>query len=149
MHRDEAIKRIGAALKRRSGKAWSVTGDRGTAWGWINIDAPPARRTWHFRGTTVHDDGTVGRTEEVCLPGHPYGHMGPDDRAELTKLLGLNREVHHQGESVPPEAREVYVDAAEGKMSATCGQSVTCPDDLIRFCVRERGHTGFCDAGVR
>ncbi len=35
MDRDEAIKRIRAALKRRSGKLWSVTGGRGTSWGWI------------------------------------------------------------------------------------------------------------------
>ncbi len=45
--RDEAIARIRTALKRRSGKAWSVTGGRGTAWGWITVEAPPARRTKH------------------------------------------------------------------------------------------------------
>lgn len=44
--RDEAIREIKRALEKRSGKRWSVTGGRGTAWGWITIDAPPARRTW-------------------------------------------------------------------------------------------------------
>lgn len=44
MDRDTAIARIRAALKSRSGKPWSVKGGRGTAWGWITITAPPARR---------------------------------------------------------------------------------------------------------
>lgn len=48
MTRDETIKAIKAALKKRSGKDWSVTGGRGTAWGWIAITAPPKRRTWHI-----------------------------------------------------------------------------------------------------
>lgn len=42
--RDDAIRRIRQALRRRSGKAWSVTGGRGTAWGWITITAPPRRQ---------------------------------------------------------------------------------------------------------
>lgn len=56
--RDSAISTIRAALRRRSGKAWSVTGGRGTAWGWITIEAPPARRTWSHRlkaGATLQD----------------------------------------------------------------------------------------------
>lgn len=43
MDRNEAIARIRAALKKRSGKLWSVRGGSGTAWGWISISAPPAR----------------------------------------------------------------------------------------------------------
>ena len=42
--RAEVIKTIRAALRRRSGKNWSVRGDTGTAWGWIDISSPPARR---------------------------------------------------------------------------------------------------------
>jgi len=41
MERDEAIREIRAALKRRSGHAWSVTGGRGTGWGWIHIAPMP------------------------------------------------------------------------------------------------------------
>lgn len=48
MDRNETIKRIKDALKRRSGKPWSVTGGRGTAWGWITIDAPPARTVYGY-----------------------------------------------------------------------------------------------------
>lgn len=44
MDRNETIARIRAALKRRSGRPWSVTGGRGTARGWITLPAPrPAR----------------------------------------------------------------------------------------------------------
>lgn len=39
--RDEAIAQIKAALKAR-GMRYSVTGGRGTAWGWIDIDLLPA-----------------------------------------------------------------------------------------------------------
>lgn len=35
--RDEAIIRIRAALKARTGRAWSVTGGRGSDWGWITV----------------------------------------------------------------------------------------------------------------
>jgi hypothetical protein len=45
MDRDETIKQIKTALQRRSGKTWSVTGGRGTDWGWITITAPPKRCT--------------------------------------------------------------------------------------------------------
>lgn len=88
--RNEAIARIKKALKARSGKSWSVTGGRGTAWGWIDINVPPARRR----------DG--GMTEEA--------------RLELQELLGLPawRAVHFQSESVSPEQREWYVLRAEG-----------------------------------
>jgi hypothetical protein len=37
------IAEVKAALKRRSGKEWSVTGGKGTAWGYILVSAPPRR----------------------------------------------------------------------------------------------------------
>jgi hypothetical protein len=58
--RDAAIKRIKTALQRRSGKTWSVTGGRGTAWGWITIDAPPRRRTWRWLQTSTPEPPVVG-----------------------------------------------------------------------------------------
>lgn len=42
--RDHTITTIRRTLRSRSGKSWSVTGGRGTAYGWITITAPPARR---------------------------------------------------------------------------------------------------------
>lgn len=95
--RDETIQAIKAALRRRSGKAWSVRGGRGTVWGWITITSPPARR---------------GR----------WGEMTPEDCAELAELLGLDT-VHPQGEMIPAQAdyRDEYRDRAEGRTPARCG----------------------------
>lgn len=72
-NRDETIQTIKQSLKARSGKTWSVTGGRGTAYGWITISAPPARRG-------------------------DFGYMSDADRAELGALLGV--QVHSQGVSV-------------------------------------------------
>lgn len=109
LDRNTAIKRIRRALKIRTGRTWSVTGGRGTAWGWIKISAPPKRRIYNFEG------GTDGHT----------GYMGIEDRVLLAAILGVNQSaknhgetpmVHPQGESVPASSghyRE-YVDRAEG-----------------------------------
>src|SRR5262249_21146248 len=157
LDRDTAIKRIRAALKRRSGKTWSVTGDRGTAWGWINIDAPPKRRTWRDRQTRTPEPpepgawyaGAMGLTPpyrvapgaedrierpeddpwareaieqgesvlylwEVNAPNEEFGHMSPDDQAELGRLLGQDQPAHFQGHSVSPDSRAYIVSQAEG-----------------------------------
>jgi hypothetical protein len=90
--RDETIRRIREALRRRSGKTWSVTGGRGTAWGWIEIHVQPRQRG-------------------------EYGTMPQAAREELTALLGLTHPVGDQGESVPAglDYRREYVDRAEGR----------------------------------
>jgi hypothetical protein len=95
--RDATIKAIRKALRARSGKAWSVTGGRGTAWGWIRISAPPAR----------------------C---GEFGYMGDEDRAELGRLLGLDP-AHCQGISVPASSayRAEYIDRAEGRAPSAFG----------------------------
>lgn len=90
MNRNEAIKTIKAGLKARSGKVWSVTGGRGTSWGWITIDTMPARRA--------------------------DGYLTQRERDELGQLLGLTS-VHHQGVSIPASSDyyQEYVERAEGK----------------------------------
>jgi hypothetical protein len=90
--RDETIATIRAALKRRSGKTWSVSGGRGTAWGWIKITAPPARR-------------------------REFGYMTDADRIELGDLLALGGLAHHQGVNVAAQSdyRREYVERAEGR----------------------------------
>lgn len=110
--RSATIKAIRSALKARSGKAWSVTGGRGTAYGWIKVEAPPARCTW----TSVPKPDNVSR-----LPGienwdevdtnQPGGCMGPYDRELLGTLLGLGKPTHRQGESIPAstEYRRLYL----------------------------------------
>ncbi len=90
--RAEAIVAIRSALKRRTGRTWSVTGGRGTAYGWLTVHAPPKRRT------------------------QPFGYMTDDDRAVLAHALGLES-VHDQGVSIPSgdRYREEYVARAEGR----------------------------------
>lgn len=88
MTRKEAITRIRAALRARSEWKWSVRGGTGTAYGWIDVIAPPLRCY-----------------QEWC--------MMAEDREELAKLFHLDRPVHHQGLSISPEEREHYVSAAE------------------------------------
>jgi hypothetical protein len=118
--RDEAIRRIKDGLKRRSGKAWSVRGGRGTAWGWISVDAVPKRRTWHY---VPGADGSYADNLEADDPSKPYGHMGPADRAELAELLGLDG-VHYQGHSIPASGAHYreYVDRAEGREPSVEGE---------------------------
>jgi hypothetical protein len=121
MDRNETIATIRKALKRRSGKAWSVTGGRGTAWGWIEIDAPPAQRTGHY----VKDADAPDLPESYRLvdTGEPGGYMTPARRDELADLLGLDR-VHFQGVKIPASDayRQEYVDRAEGRTPTRFGE---------------------------
>jgi len=121
MDRNDTIKEIKRALKKRSGKPWSVTGGRGTAWGWITIDAPPKRRTEH----AVKKDGRLtDRPEdyEYRDTGETGGHMTLADREELAKLLGLES-VHFQGVSIPASGDywQEHVDRSHGKHPAKVG----------------------------
>lgn len=99
--RDEAIKTIRAALKRRSGKTWSVRGGPkgGSDWGWITISSPPKRAA------------------------DQWGSMTDVEAAELGELLGLGRPSHHQGVSVAASAayRQEYIDRAEGRTPSKVG----------------------------
>jgi len=74
--RNEVIKVIRHHLKKRTGKAWSVTGGRGTAWGWITITSPPARQVNH--------------------------RITDEDGKELGEVLGLGPS-HHQGINIPSQ----------------------------------------------
>ena len=122
MDRNESIKEIKTALRKRSGKTWSVTGGRGTAWGWINIDAPPKRKTAHH----VKKDGVLTDNPEDYEErdtGELGGHMTPADRKELAELLGLDKPVHFQGESIPSGCnyRDEYFDRANGRTPEKVG----------------------------
>lgn len=114
--RNEAIKRIRKALKKRTNKTWSVTGDRGTAWGWINVQAPPKRRVDHMQS------GTWDRTQpdrllftEVAPPAGENGLCTSlEDCAELAKAFSLDKpHIHTQGLSISPDSREYYVRLVE------------------------------------
>jgi hypothetical protein len=110
--RAAVIKFIKGQLQARSGKAWSVTGGRGTGYGWLTIDAPPARRTW-IRKSTGEVNPETGEEEwnEINDPSADYGYTGPTERAELAALLGLDR-VSTQGHSVAAST-EYYREAME------------------------------------
>lgn len=117
MDRNETIKRIRAGLKRRTGRSWSVTGGRGTAWGWIKIDAPPARRTFQSVPKPSNPMSLPGAEgwewKDTGEPGH---YAGPEDCRVLAEALGLDAPAHFQGVSVPASSdyyRE-YVERAEG-----------------------------------
>lgn len=98
MTREEAIKRIRAGLKKRSGKVWRVRGDSGTAWGWIHISAPQKRLT-------------------------ESGEMTVEDVEELAKLLDVPPVVGTEvlvasGDDYYQE----YVDRAEGRVPSVIGK---------------------------
>lgn len=133
-------KRIKAALKARSGKDWSVTKGRGTAGGWLNISAPKAR----LGCARLHDFGWGNDLCTVCGMHRNYGYslatdderrafeascaahacaaacyggeITPEDRVELSLLLGLES-VHTQGVSVmaSTDAYVEYIDRAEDR----------------------------------
>lgn len=99
LDRDTTIARIKAALKQRSGRQWSVTGGRGTAYGWIAI-----------------------KPVNKYLTGD-FGYMTDEDCKLLADLLGLDKPIHHQGVSIPAGSayRREYVDRAEGRTPSTIG----------------------------
>jgi hypothetical protein len=113
--RDQAVARIKTALQRRSGKQWSVTVGRGTAWGWINIDAPPARRTWSHRLKANASPAQLPEDYEEYNRGTPGGHMSPAERAELGRLLHLDGNAHIQGVNVAPSDYREYIARAEDR----------------------------------
>jgi hypothetical protein len=78
----EAIKRIKTALKQRSGKEWSVTNSRGTAYGWLTIDAPPKRRTWQDIQTDSPEPPCPGAIYRGCDCVTPYRQIEEEIVAE-------------------------------------------------------------------
>lgn len=119
--RNATIKAIRDALRRRSGKPWSVTGRRGTAWGWIRITAPPARCTMRHR--LKHGQPDLPENYEEYDSGEGGHCMTRADRELLGQLLGLDGPAHVQGESVPASSdyRREYIDRAEGRSPQAVG----------------------------
>src|SRR3990167_4008417 len=120
LSRAAVIARIKRALESRSGKRWSVTGGTGTAYGWLHIDAPPARRTWLDRprpGATGL--GTYAEDWEPYDSGQPGGSMSPAERAELARLLGLDRADRNISVAASHAYYREYIDRAEGRVPRT------------------------------
>lgn len=112
MERGAVIARIKAALKARSGKAWSVTGGKGTAYGWLHISAPPARCRFTWDGLEPAQ-GETGHCPSLA------------ERLELGKLLGRTEPIHPQGESVAASHAHYreYIDRAEGRTPRAIAQA--------------------------
>jgi hypothetical protein len=125
MERNECIAQIRASLKARrlpGDPLWSVKGGRGTAWGWIEIDAPPSARTW---GCRLKAPGLPDWPEnyEEFDTGQPGRTMSPALRARLGELLGLDGPAHCQGVSIPAgtDYRREYVARAAGHVPTVIG----------------------------
>jgi hypothetical protein len=86
--RNAAIARIRDALRAKTGLRWSVTGGRGSDFGWLTVQAPPARR------------------DEL-------GYTNAEDRIAIAKAFGLPNPVHCQGLSISPDQRAWHVSMVE------------------------------------
>lgn len=97
---DEAAREIKKALRERSGRAWSVSADRGTARGWMHIKA----------------------TKKYAA--NEYGDLTEEDARLLADLLGLEQQAHHQGVSImaTSNARREYIDRARGVEPCAYGE---------------------------
>ena len=80
----EACAELRALLRKATGRSWSVTHGRGTAYGWITVHAMPKDRV--------------------------DGYLSDRDARTLAALFGEDRPVHCQGLSISPDARELYVE---------------------------------------
>ena len=123
--RNDVIARIRRGLNNRSDRSWSVTGGRGTSYGWLQIDAPPQRRTFDHRPTDERGGDGLPVFELVDAGSDGY-LMGRDDRIELARLLGFPDEsaVPHQGVKVPSghDYYAEFIDRAEGRPPSTRGE---------------------------
>jgi hypothetical protein len=102
LDRNEAISRIKAALRSKTGKSWSVRGDRGTAWGWIEVLPLPKEQP-------------------------EKGQMSPEQSRLLATAFGLDAPVHYQGLSISPEERAAYVARAEKPLPSHLLSQVYAP----------------------
>ncbi len=117
--RSDVCKRIKKALRKRTGLSWSVTGGRGTAWGWLNIQAPKGRLIcrdqnpnydWHL--DNYQDEKPF--IERQATEGETAYYTSQEDREILAKALGLGmNEVSAQGVSISPEKWNFYLERAE------------------------------------
>lgn len=115
LDRKEVVKRIKAALKRKTGKSWSVHGGKGTSWGYITVEAPKSRRISYRENPDCADLFNAPWAERVIeyrSDGANY-NTSLADRTELAAVFGLRRPVHHQGLQISPDNWERYVALVE------------------------------------
>jgi len=93
MDRDEAITAIKAALKAR-GLRFSVTGGRGTAWGWISVKPMPAT----LKG--LDHDARAAKYREVS---QAFGLSGSGD-VSIAASDAYRREYLERAQGLQPTA---------------------------------------------
>jgi hypothetical protein len=123
MTRNEATKRIRKALKEKTGRVWSVTGGRGTGYGWVRIQAAKKDRVAHRQNPGYKGWMTISQcVMETGKP--PWIEFVSDDKAEnqytsdadcelLTRIFQTPYKHHYQGLSIKPGATELYVQRVE------------------------------------
>ena len=114
--RNETISEIKSSLRLRSKEKWSVTGGKGTAWGWISITAIPSHRTWGSR-PLPHNTNQIPGSEnwEEYDTGKPNQNLSPYQIAELKYLLA-DCSVGRDGVSIPSSSDyyQEYTERAAG-----------------------------------
>lgn len=123
MTRNEATKCIKAALKKKTGKTWSVSGGRGTGYGWMTIQAAKSNRVAHKLNPDhngfytisecIRKTGSPPWLEHVSDNGAENQYTTDADSLLLAEIFKTLCPYHHQGVSVSPENRERYVQLAE------------------------------------
>lgn len=117
---NEAIKRIRAALKKKTGKTWSVTHGRGTSSCWITVQAPPRRRVNHdpigdINAPGWYDQPYRERVREVAPPQGKRGmYTSFRECDQIARAFALDY-VPDQGLLISPDETELYVTRAETK----------------------------------
>ena len=117
MDRNEAIKTIRTELKKKTGKSWSVTGGRGTGWGWIEVTAPPRRRVFHRSNPAVdqnqltplapYQDRVIELTPENGEKAYDISFEEWDILADAFDLV--NKSFSGGGVLISPDGWETYI----------------------------------------
>jgi hypothetical protein len=120
MSRSEVTKKIKQDLKRRTGLTFSVTGDRGTAWGWLKIEAPKSRRVNHETNPAFDQNKLSQEQDELPWievepkDGETAWYTSQADRELLAEALGIGMNFSScQGVSISPDNWDFYLDRAE------------------------------------
>jgi len=121
LDRNEVVKRIKAALRRKTGRTWSVHGGRGTGWGWITVEAPKGRRVSHKANPDCADPFNAPYDERVIEYVREDGrnsYTSLADCIELAEAFGFDKPTHCQGISISPDGWERYAALVEADHSA-------------------------------
>ena len=117
INRPDSIARIRAALKAKTGRNWSVSYGRGTASGWMRVQAQPRDRVcrddnpaYDWQNPKPEIPASLERKPE---PGEIGYYTSLSDCKIIAAAFGLNRPVHFQGLSISPDERGWYLAQVE------------------------------------